>query len=44
MSVWEFNSAVAGYVEAHTPADTGMSEAEQELVWAAVESKMGRMQ
>jgi len=43
MSVWEFNAAMTGYVEAHTP-DTGMSELEQEMVWAAVEAKMGRMQ
>ena len=34
MSVWQFDCALAGYIDANTPDEGGMSKAEQDAVWA----------
>lgn len=42
-SVWEFEQALAGWMEAHVPDEAGkMSQAEQDEVWAWMMEKEGR--
>ena len=38
MSVWEFSAAVHGWIDAHTPDDASMSDAEQEAIWAKLQN------
>lgn len=44
MSLWQYSAAVQGWIDAHSPEAGEMNSAEQESVWAMVESKMGRVQ
>lgn len=39
MSVWQFETALAGYVEAHSSSSGGMSEREKDEVWEWMQSK-----
>jgi hypothetical protein len=44
-SVWEFSSAVNGWIDAHVPGKPGaMTASEEDMLWAAVQEKMGRVQ
>ena len=45
MSMWEYSAAMQGYIDAHVPDPPGsMNAEEEEMLWAAVEAKMGRVQ
>lgn len=42
-SFWEFQEAVAGWVEAHVPEEKeGLSKAEEDELWAWMQEKEGR--
>ena len=42
MSVFEFNAAMQGWIDAHVPEKPGaMTDAERDIAWEAVQIKMG---
>ena len=41
MSVWEFDCALCGYIEANTPPEGSMSQSEQDAIWAWMQEKDG---
>lgn len=42
MSIWEYTSAVNGWMEANCPDEAGkISAEEEEGLWAMVQAKMG---
>lgn len=38
MSVWEFDAALHGWIDAHVPDDGAMSDAEQDAIWAKLQA------
>jgi len=40
MSLWQFNAAVEGYLDAHVP-EYGLSHAEADEIWAWMQEKEG---
>lgn len=41
LSLWQFNAAVEGYLDAHVPEDRSMSGAEADEIWAWMQEKEG---